>query len=305
MKRAILSTVLLGALSLTGSATAELKDSANFHHAHLNVVDVGKSIDFYEKIFGTPHVKFRGVSDAVLTDRSFFLFNEVEEAAPWEMTSGIYHLGFGGVNGPGEFEWRDKLGVRWQGGGLGTLGQEHFMYAFGPDNEVMEVWTGFRHNRFGHIHFFSDDVGAATKWYMDNLGIPGPSRIPPKPPKAPANWAEQAGGSFRYLWMTQLKTNNDVAMNIFAKPTEETINWWGDAPVGTLVRSDGRVIDHLAFSFRDIEPVLKHMKANGVEIVAPIKLNKELKIKSFFVRGPDKVLIEVVEARPIPDGVWE
>jgi hypothetical protein len=27
-------------------------------------------------------------------------------------------------------------------------------------------------------------------------------------------------------------------------------------------------------------------------------------MKSFFVRGPDNVLLEIVEAKPIPDGLW-
>lgn len=297
------SVVLLGAVA---PAFAQ-EEVGNFHHAHLNVVNPEKSIEYYEKIFGTPRVKFRGVSDAVLTDRSFFLFNKVEEPAPWEMTSGIYHLGWGGVNGPSEFEWRDKLGVEWQTG-LSTLGQEHYMYAFGPDKEVVEVWTGFRHNRFGHVHLFSDDVGAATEWYMKNLNLVGPPRIPPKPPKAPADFDRAAAGGagvFRYLWMSQVSTPNDVAINIFAKPSDDTVNWWADPPVGDLVKSDGRVIDHIAFSFRDIQPVFDKMKANGVEIVKPITEDKDLKIKSFFVRGPDHVLVEVVEAKPIPEGVWE
>jgi len=29
-----------------------------------------------------------------------------------------------------------------------------------------------------------------------------------------------------------------------------------------------------------------------------------LKMKSFFVRAPDKVLVEIVEADPVPDGSW-
>ena len=70
-------------------------------------------------------------------------------------------------------------------------------------------------------------------------------------------------------------------------------------------QSDGRVIDHIAFSFRDIQPVFDKMKANGVEIVKPITEDPELKMKSFFVRGPDQVLVEVIEAKPIPEGVWE
>ena len=46
------------------------------------------------------------------------------------------------------------------------------------------------------------------------------------------------------------------------------------------------------------------MKAAGVQIEAPIAMRPADDLKSFFVRGPDNVLIEIVEAKPIPDGLW-
>ena len=291
-----------------GSALAQEAEQPNFHHAHINAVDPAKSIQYYKTMFGAVPVKFRGVSDAVLTDRSFFLFTKVDEPAPWEMISGLYHLGWGGVDGPGDFAWRDKKGMKWQTG-LSSLGTNYYMYAYGPDNEVVEVWTGFQHHRFGHVHLFSDDVGIATKWYMDNLGAKGPARIPPKPPKAPEDSAaslENPGSVFQYLWASSVSTPNGVTINIFATPRTETINWWADPPIEEpLVASDGRVVDHIAFSYRDIQPVFDRMKKNGVEIVDGIKEREEYGFKSFFVRGPDKVLIEIVEAKTVPEGSWE
>lgn len=294
-------------VAATGWASAE---DPHFHHVHLNVVDPAKTVAYYEKMFGAAHVPdFRGVkgTDALLTDRSFILMDKVDTPAPSKMISGLYHIGWGGVNGPGEFEWRDKEGMRWETP-IQSLGQEHFMYAYGPDDEVVEVWTGFRHNRFGHVHLFSDDVKIATEWYMKNLGVNGPARIAPKPPKAPADFDPAKGppgAMFRYLWASAVDTKNGVTINVFAKPSDDTINWWTDPPVGELVKSDGRVIDHIAFSYRDIQPVYDRMKKNGVEIIDEIKERDGFNFKSFFVRGPDKVLIEIVEARPLPEGVWE
>ena len=46
------------------------------------------------------------------------------------------------------------------------------------------------------------------------------------------------------------------------------------------------------------------MKANGVEIVADIAWNDTLKMKIFFVRAPDNVLIEIVEADSLPEASW-
>jgi len=28
-------------------------------------------------------------------------------------------------------------------------------------------------------------------------------------------------------------------------------------------------------------------------------------IKSFFIEGPDRILIEIVEAKPVPEGIWD
>ncbi len=300
-----LPLILSAVMVCGGLAYAQEAERPHFHHAHINTMDAAKSIDYYQEMFGAVPVKFRGLSDAVLTDRSFILYTKVDKPAPSAMISGLYHLGWGGVDGPGDFEWRDKKGMKWQTP-LSSLGTNYYMYAYGPDDEVVEVWTGFQHHRFGHLHLFSDDVGIATKWYMENLNAAGPARIAPKPPKAPSDPAEISGSTFRYLWNSAVSTPNGVTINIFATPSTKTYNWWADPPIDEpLVASDGRVIDHIAFSYRDIQPVYDRMKKNGVEIVDDIKERKEYGFKSFFVRGPDKVLIEVVEAKPVPEGVWE
>ena len=303
----LVSWIVLALVVLPGFAQAQEAEAPRFHHIHINSVDPAKSIQFYQQFFGAVPVKFRSASDAVLTDRSFILFTKVDEPASWKLVSGIYHVGWGGVDGPSDFKWRDDLGVEWETP-LSSLGTNYYMYAYGPDKEVIEVWTGFKHHRFGHIHLFSDDVGAATKWYMENIGANGPERVPPKPPKAPDDFEaglDSPGAIFRYLWASSVNTNNGVTINIFATPSLDSVNWWGYDPIDELVASDGRSIDHIAFSYRDIQPVYERMKRNGVEIVDEIKTRDEYKIKSFFVRGPDKVLIEVVEARPFPEGVWE
>ena len=47
------------------------------------------------------------------------------------------------------------------------------------------------------------------------------------------------------------------------------------------------------------------MKGAGVEIVEAIKHKDDLQGKSFFVLAPDGILVEIVEAKPIPDSAWE
>ena len=71
------------------------------------------------------------------------------------------------------------------------------------------------------------------------------------------------------------------------------------------VSTKGRVIDHIAFSYRDIDPEFKRLKNEGVTILEEITFKKAFNHRSFFVEGPDKVVIEIVESKPVPEGIWE
>jgi catechol 2,3-dioxygenase-like lactoylglutathione lyase family enzyme len=115
---------------------------------------------------------------------------------------------------------------------------------------------------------------------------------------------EKAELEFEYLWATQVTTGG-VTINIFGKPGPEKPFWWSYDPIDEFAPTRGRVIDHIAFSYRDIKPVFERMQAAGLEIVEPIAERSEYGLRSFFVQGPDGVLIEIVEAKPLPEGVWE
>ena len=198
------------AVCFAGVSSIAAAEAANFHHIHLNVVDPAKTIDYYKKFFSGVSVSYRGKADAILTDRSFLLLNKVDQPAPWEMVTGIYHIGWGGVDGPSDYEWRNREGVQWETP-LTPLGDNYYMYAYGPDKEVVEVWTGFRHHRFGHVHLFADDVNASKNWYRDHLGLTV-SNDRPKPAKAPDDFDREAGppmSVFQYLWTGSISTDND------------------------------------------------------------------------------------------------
>jgi catechol 2,3-dioxygenase-like lactoylglutathione lyase family enzyme len=46
------------------------------------------------------------------------------------------------------------------------------------------------------------------------------------------------------------------------------------------------------------------MRAAGATILQPIADRPE-GVKSFFIEAPDGVVVEIVEAKPIPDGLWQ
>jgi len=296
-------TVFLAAIAPVERAGAQ-DEPAHFHHVHLNVVDPDATIQFYRRYFSAVPIQYRQRAPALLTDRSFLLLTKVETRAPKLERTALWHIGWGGVDGPAEFEYRQKAGLRFETP-VTPLGNQYYFYVYGPDDEVVEVWTGFNHNRFGHVHLFADDVNATARWYKEWLLLEGHRRDVPRPTATPSpDWRPGDMSIFATLWTTQVMTPN-CTINIFGKPGPEKVVWWPYEPIVDFEPTDGHVIDHIAFSFRKIDPVLARMRQAGVEIVDEPRLRSEYGMRSFFVRGPDKVLVEIVEERPLPDGVWD
>ncbi len=288
-----LSTSLISAI-LT---KAEESEPASFHHVRLNVTDPAESIKFYERVFGAVPVKYHGVADALFVERSFILLNKVDTQPVSTLNTGIWHIGWGGVDVKNEYEWWKARGVEFHTPLSPLPGRDNFyMYISGPNKELIEINT-MGHHRFAHVHLFATDVNETAGWYARHLGLkPRRDNVP-----KPKGDMSTLGG----IWMNFIQCDN-VSIIIFGKPDQEPPPfWWPDPRLKELEPTQGRPIDHVAFSYRKIEPVLERMKGAGVEIVQPITFDEQLKMKSFSVMGPDKVLIEFVEEKPIPEGIWD
>jgi len=283
------------AMGMAASTTAQDVEPANFHHVHLNVTDPQASMAYYARVFGAVPVKFRNSVDALFTERSFILMNEVDEQPDPKLNTGLWHIGWGGVDVKSLYEWWNARGVEFQTPLTPLPGNDnYYMYFSGPDKELIEVNT-MGHHRFGHVHLWADDVNETTNWYTDHLGFPSRSR----------NTEDPGPGmeSLDAIWMNGFRVDN-VLFLVFEKP-DPAPSWWTEEAIKAFEPTEGRPIDHIAFSYRDIAPVYERMKAAGVQIKSPIEYREEYKMNSFFVMGPDKVLIEVVEAKPLPEGLWD
>ncbi len=274
-------------------------EPAHFHHVRLNVTNPAASVKFYSKNFGAVPVNYRNVSQGLFTEQSFILLNKVDEPAPYGPRTALSHIGWASTNGQGTYDWLKSQGVEFQTD-IAELMGNYGMYAYGPDKELVEVWTGSKNNRFDHAHLWATDVEQTCNWFRDHLGAK--PRVMPQPQiKDRENIA-----AIRMGFM-QIDNLNLVA---FGKPDFDSIWWPGtnykpeDAPP-EFEPTKGSVINHLAFSYRDIDPVFDRMEKAGVEIVDPIAKREDMGHRSFFVMAPDKLLIEVVEARPIPEGLWD
>lgn len=315
---AVLAT---GICAVSGLARAD-QPAASFHHVHLNVTDPEATIEHYVKFFGAVPVTFRGVSDALFTERSYILLSTVDDPPPSNAGTALWHIGWGGADGPNQFEFMTRQGATWDTE-LVTIGRDqgHFFYAEGPDGDLAEVFTGLvddpesgvtlppiltapPHHRFNHVHLLATDINATRDWYMQTLGALGdPTPIPdPGTPPIDMAFTDPAHIVFSAVWNTAFVVDN-VVFNVFVNPQEPAF-WWAGDIVPEMAPTDGRVIDHIGFAYSDIEPVYDRMKADGVEIVRDIAWDEDFNMKSFYIRGPDGVLIEIAEANPLLAASW-
>ncbi|HVS12434.1 MAG TPA: VOC family protein [Thermoanaerobaculia bacterium] len=287
-------------------AGRRLGRARRFHHVHLNVADVGRTREVYERAFGAQPIRFRGVADALYTERSFILLTQVAEPPAPSSQSGLWHIGWGSTDVAATA--RRLLALVEQGLEVDTplytipgSGTE-VTYWRGPDGELIEVNT-MGHHRFAHVHLLSSDVNATTDWFTRHLGLePRRARV-----ERPTSYETARA------WSNAFRCDN-VSFVVYGAPLagapgagdiEGHPAWWRGERLERLEASGGQPFDHVAFSYREIEPVLERMRAGGARIVEGIAWREELGIRSFFVEAPDGVLVEVVEAKPIPEGVWE
>lgn len=290
MRRIIIAALLaIAGMSVLAFQPGETS-VAHFHHVHVNSTDATKTQQFYQTTFGAQPVKFKGTTDALFVSRGFILIKTVQQTPKALDTTAVRHIGWAGVDGPNEFETFKKKGASFHTP-LTALGTNWFFYIFGPDREVAEVYTGDQNHLFNHVHLSVDDVAATSGWYNRMLGMTFPaSASAPRPTTPNARWGTQArmdGVSFVLIYKDHYYADSEQRL-----------------PEGrTLQSTAGSPFDHIAFSYERLAPEFERMRAAGATIVQPITEQPE-GIRSFFVQAPDGVLVEIVEAKPIPDGLW-
>jgi catechol 2,3-dioxygenase-like lactoylglutathione lyase family enzyme len=298
----IVLVVIISNLSIGQSNSNEkIKDGQNpahFHHVHLNVTNPELTITFYEKFFGANRISYKSKSKSLFTERSFILMDSVKVKPPTNIGSSLWHIGWAGVDGYSEFQWRVKDGIEVQTPLTKLVvdpsrpeDSTHYMYFWGPDRELIEVYTGSRNHLFEHVHLLATDIEATTAWFKEYLGL--------TPTFAKAV-------SFLGLLLNIIRVDN-VNIIIFAKPAPDIQiealpeEVW---PKEGFKITDGTAIDHIGFSYESIGPVFQRMRSSGVPIVRGMQTNPKHGLTGFFVRGPDGLLIEIVKEKPVPEGIW-
>jgi catechol 2,3-dioxygenase-like lactoylglutathione lyase family enzyme len=284
------AAALLLAASI-GVAQTEL-EPARFHHVHLNVTDPAATAAYYIRVHGAVPTRYRDRVDALFTERSFILWNRVAETPPNTLRTGVWHIGWGAVDVTSRYRWFQENDVPIYTE-FYTLGRTEITYLEGPDGEIIEVNT-MPHHRFGHVHLLAADVNATVDWYVQHLGVTTAQAHAPKPDLREVR-----------AWSRSFRIDN-VLFIVYNQPDYEPVPpWWKGAPLLAFESTRGTVVDHLAFSYRDADAALERMRRDGVTIVEPVRTDPEFGHRSFFVEGPERVLIEIIEAKPIPESSWE
>jgi catechol 2,3-dioxygenase-like lactoylglutathione lyase family enzyme len=272
-----------------------LPAQTRFHHLHLNTTDTAQALKFYTSKFDCEETTFLK-EPAVWTQQSWLLFNQVKTAPAWELTSAIWHFGWGAEDMKATYQKQLELGTKFFTpltdisdilGGTPNSGRFFYAYVETPDHGLVELNTSNNH-RFGHLHLFSADPLAAAEWYARYFGL----QVRSSSPTIRMYRDHQIGPS------ASLMIDN---VNIIIYPVEYSKKAYADHWKGqtTLVSTRGRVVDHVAFSVGNLEETVDQMQKDGVKIIEPIRRGK---LTHAFIEGPDAIVIELVERTPVKEG---
>jgi catechol 2,3-dioxygenase-like lactoylglutathione lyase family enzyme len=292
----VFSMAVAGNVQPTAPSTAATPGAtalAHFHHLHLNSTDPAAAISFYTSKFDCQRARFNGTIDAVWAQKSWILFNKVSRPPKSEITSAIWHFGWGAEDMKATYQKQLDSGTKFEtpitdisdiGGGNAT-GLFYFAYVDGPDHQLIELNTA-NHHHFGHIHLLSKDPVAAGEWYIKEFGLV--RRGTGAPSRDPRFYRGFQIGPSMSLMM------DNVNFIIFPMEYAKT-QWpqlWKDR--NDFEATSGHVTDHIAFSVNNVDQTLERVKKDGVRIIEGSRSGPGGKYA--FIEGPDRVKIELVEA---------
>jgi len=274
-----------------GAAAAQTVAGTHFHHLHLNVTDPKANIEFYTTKFDAEPAKFAGLVDAVWTQKSWMLFQRVATPPVSEITSTIWHFGWGAEDMKATYQKQLDSGTKFQtpiqdisdiGGGPAGTGRFFYAYVDGPDHALIELNTA-PHHRFGHLHMLSEDPVAAGEWYKKHFGQTVRSTDQKR--------------MYRDIQIAPSASFNMDNVNVIIYPMEYAITskmpGWENRK--TFESTKGHVVDHIGISVDNLEDAIAKLKAEGVKVTDEIRSLAGGKIKFAFIEGPDKLRIEIIE----------
>ena len=269
---------------------------AHFHHVHLNVTDPSAAIDFYTSKFDCEKAKFAGLSDAVWTQKSWLLFSKVSAPPKSEITSTIWHIGWGAEDMKATYGRQLDIGTQFATpitdisdiGGGAAQGLFFYAYVDGPEHQLIEL-NSANHHHFGHIHLLSKDPIAAGEWYIKEFGLS--RRGQGTPSREPHFYRGYQIGPSMSLMMDNV--------NIIIFPMEYAKKEWPDLwkDRTDLESTRSHSTDHIGFGVDNLDQTLARLRKDGVLVTDEPRSVAGGTEKFAFVEGPDHIRIELVEGQ--------
>ncbi len=185
-------------------------------------------------------------------------------------------------------------------------GNQDFGYLVDPDGMLVEFNSATEDHFWAHNHFWHERPLCAANWYVEHLGMQLPSsrnaqtgttgsRDRVEPCDVPIG--EVGYPSF----MPQGQLRIPIGNVRFANGSWQ---WYtrqcrdGRCGAGNdkpLVRSTGQVVDHVALTYPDLEPVIAHLRAGGVPILkGPYKFGDT---RAILIEDLDGLALELIEMK--------
>lgn len=268
---------------------------AHFHHLHLNATDPKAAMDFYTTKFDAEKARFAGLLDGVWAQKSWMFFTKVNQPPISEITSAIWHFGWGAEDMKATYAKQLESGTKFAtpitdisdiGGNAGARDLFYYAYVQGPDDALIELNTA-NHHRFGHIHIFSADPVSAGEFYQKYFGA---QRRGTRPPSREPRF-------YRGVQIGPSVSLNIDNVNLIIYPIEYPKKVYAEQWKGRseFDSTKGHVVDHIGFSFENLADALEKMRKDGVKVTDEIRSIANGKIKFAFIEGPDKIRIELIE----------
>ncbi len=235
--------------------------AADYHHVHLIATSAPDGVAWYMQHMGCTALPRPDA--CIIGDTQLIFFNR--EPTDGSVGTGVDHIGF-------SFRDLDARMQEWEAAGVTILSpardiQGLFKLAFVEDpwGTKIEVVQDTEYLGFHHIHLSSNEPAAVLAWYQNIFGGESDSlkgRID--------------GLRYGTVWLLVS----------------------GNRGGGELGATQGRAIDHLGFSFPDLDAAAAEIRGKGVEFQMEPRpytnaAGQDMKIS--FVVGPDGVRIEVVQ----------
>jgi hypothetical protein len=261
---------------------AAARPRAAFHHLHLVSGQPDQLADFYDRLFVRGAVargKFWDIEGIRGNGNGVFLLVSGNVTRRRDTPTGLWHFGWG----TGTI--RESLNQTYA---------EHYATDVNWRPPYETLVKGF------HLHLLSSDPAAAGQWYADVLG--GEIDRPPR------------NEDSRYEGREGRERRDAIPFDITTEPPRIAVSF-GDVVLyihqagEPLVSSrDAGLVDHLAFSVKDLPSMMLRVPADNTRATEPgISAGDEIfglkNQRTAMILGPDKVMIELVQ-QPKGPGFW-